>query len=242
MSPTNSTSRSTLSDATTRLRHTFTAPDSDTDSQPSDLDETEQDALISNLTTSNDTANTLYTRVFTALPLLGVLPFTWFGFVALFGTTAAPKRGVVVLACLLAVTALLGVAAWVGFVPLEVSRGGSGRGGGLSDVAHAQALRRDAARVSRGARLGIELSDGVAVPFDVSGPVGRWIGMLSGVLAGVLVVFAVLLVNDGVGGFWLLCLLPMVLWVVAAVARSAMAESERGLRELRGLRYGYKGA
>jgi hypothetical protein len=67
---------------------------------------------------------------------------------------------------------------------------------------------------------------------------------VNAMVGAVLVVFAVLLMDTDAGGqgFWLLLLLPGVIVAVVAVVRSAMGETERGLRELGGLRYDYKGA
>ncbi|ETN45662.1 uncharacterized protein HMPREF1541_09495 [Cyphellophora europaea CBS 101466] len=231
---------------TTHLRKTFKYPadedDTSMDADRDELDEEEQDTLITDLASSNATTNEFYVRTFTVLPLLACLPFLYF-------LVLRPHR-LTVLPCLLALTSLGASAFVMGFVPLEGvdfgsdsagAGGGEGRGG-LSDIAHAQASRRRAAVASRGGQLGVELP--FSVPVDVGGPVVRWMGVLNGGAPAILVVFAVLLMDaDGVGqGFWLLLLLPALMAAVVAVVRAAMREMERGLRELGGLRYGYKGA
>lgn len=255
--------------SSSRQRHTYThhsdnMSDDDGDDY-SDLDETEQDNLISNLTVSNDDANLIYTRLFTILPLIATIPFFVFLRVAPLG-------------CLLSVTSLGMSAFTVGFVPLVVKGGGGGGAvagtGTLSDIAHNQAMRRRTAAAQGGlggaGGGGTVLGNlGWEVPFHVpgvsdsrgggvrggweAGPVGRYIvGMNVGV-CGVLVVMAVRLmgsemsdggdgIKGGVGGFWLLLMLPAVVCAVVVVVRGAMRETERGLGELRGLRYGYKGA
>jgi hypothetical protein len=256
------------SSLSTRLRHTFKYTSDTSMDDLSDLDETEQDTLISSLTTSNETTNLFYARVFTGVSLLATLPFLWhllfFRFTRL---TFLPA--------VLAVTSLAGSAFAMGFLP--VGSGGDGRGNGgrdgdgegsaigkekgkgkgyggyggygtagkggtLSDVAHAQAERRRAAHVLSGGQLGVELP--FVVPIDVQGPVGKWLQTVNAIVGAVLVVFAVLLMDTDAGGqgFWLLLLLPGVIVAVVAVVRSAMGETERGLRELGGLRYDYKGA
>lgn len=252
--------------ATTHLRKAFKyRTDDDTTMDDRDeLDEEEQETLIADLHSSNATTNLFYVRVFTALPLLAMLPFSYY-------LTLGATR-VAFLPCVLAVTSLAASAFTMGFVPHSDSTGASGaeaaaagegdddgegwvgggkrapygtvmtKGAGLSDIAHAQASRRRAALAVRGDLLGVELP--FVVPVDVQGPVSRWIQILNGGLSAVLAVFAVLLIeSDAVGaGFWLLLLLPGVLCAVVAVVRSAMRETERGLKDLGRLRYDYKGA
>lgn len=257
-SSSSTTSPSHLStSATTHLRKTFKYPTEDDAMEPDELDEEEQEVLIADLQASNETTNLFYVRVFTALPLAATLPFCYY-------LTLGATR-VSFLPCVLAVTSLLASAFTMGFVPLDTGgvgeggaadddddEGGGGgarmygtvmtKGAGLSDVAHAQASRRRAAMAVRGALLGVELP--FVLPVDVQGPAARWVQVGNGVIGGVLAVFAVLLIeSEAVGpGFWLLLLLPGVLCAVVAVVRSAMKETERGLRDLGGLRYGYKGA
>jgi hypothetical protein len=43
-------------------------------------------------------------------------------------------------------------------------------------------------------------------------------------------------------GLWLFFLLPGVIFAIVFMTRKSMAEVESGLSELRGMRYGYKGA
>ncbi|KFY60467.1 hypothetical protein V496_05318, partial [Pseudogymnoascus sp. VKM F-4515 (FW-2607)] len=58
-----------------RLRKTFQYPDSDDDDTPEALDEEEQAHLITTLRASATATNTLYTRLFTAFPLLLTLAY-----------------------------------------------------------------------------------------------------------------------------------------------------------------------
>lgn len=237
--------------ATSRLRKTFKYP-SDAmldDDDPSDLDEQSQESLISSLSTSNDAANTLYTRIFTLLPLLACLPFLWTLFIT------APSHGAlgaVFLPCILGVTSL-GVSSLVmGFVPLNTAAGdgagGEGVGKGtLSDIARAQSARRHAVAAGRGARLGVELP--FCVPVDAAGPVARYAMGLNGVVCVGMGVFGVMFMGGNsakmpreLQGFWMLCWVPGVMWVVVRVVRGAMEGVERGVGELKGLRYGLKGA
>jgi hypothetical protein len=48
--------------------------------------------------------------------------------------------------------------------------------------------------------------------------------------------------SDVPEGLWLFLLLPGVIFGMVFVARRSMAEIETGLADLKGLRYGYKGA
>ena len=221
---------------TSRLRKTFKMPmDDDSDDVPSDMDEQEQETLITDLATSNESANILYVRLFTALPLISCLPFLW----SLF---SSGRFATVFLPCILGITSLLLSALVMGFVPLGVGTD-IASDGTLSGIAHSRLARRHAVSAGRGALLGVELS--FEVPVDSSGPVARYAMVLDGVLSFVMAGFAVLFTGsiDAVGGgLWLLCLLPGVMCVVVLVVRGAMRDAERGLRELRGLRYGYKGA
>jgi hypothetical protein len=236
-------STSPLSSLSSTLRRPFkhiSDDMSDTSSADRDeLDETEQESLISSLAESNEATNIFYTRLFFAGALIATVPFLWH-------LVAGGVTSVTFLPALLGLTSLLATAGWVGFVPLDGGGvGGVGQGGKvgtLSDVAHMQASRRRAAYVTVGGQLGVELPFGV--PVDVQGPVGRWLPVANGVVGAVLMVFAVLLMDSEAGGqgFWMLLLLPGVLAGVVAVVRGAMRETERGLRELGGLRYDYKGA
>ncbi|KPI36795.1 uncharacterized protein AB675_11860 [Cyphellophora attinorum] len=230
---------SAIAGTTSRLRKTFKAAiDGDDSDIPSDMDEQEQDELIEKISSSNDSANLLYTRIFTVLPLVGVLPFLW---TLLSGRSFLP--------CLLGISSLLLSSLTMGFIPLDTSANlGSNSEPTLSSLAHARASRRNASAAGRGALLGLDLPFEL-ISVDEGSPVRRYALVLDGVLSAIMAVGGFMLMGRdskevGDGGFWLLCLLPGVMCVVVVVVRGAMRDAERGLGGLRALgeRGGFKGA
>jgi hypothetical protein len=61
--------------ATTRLRRTFAYPTESDSDDPPDLDEEHQEALLTDLQTQDKATNTLYRRLFLALPVLTSLAY-----------------------------------------------------------------------------------------------------------------------------------------------------------------------
>lgn len=95
--------------ATTRLRKTFRYP-ADSDSDP-DLDEQDQETLISSLTTNDKTTTSFYRRAFVPLPLVSLLLYL----PAIF----APSSSRAFFIASLSLTSLVGTAWILYYLPLE---------------------------------------------------------------------------------------------------------------------------
>ena len=79
------------------------------------------------------------------------------------------------------------------------------------------------------------------------GPIEKYLPLLNILLAGLLGLSGLVMVKRErdtgiVEGTWMFMFLPAVLLGIVAVARKTMNEVQTGIGELRGLRYGYKGA
>jgi hypothetical protein len=95
--------------ASTRLRKTFHYPSSD--SEPDDLDEEHQDALLTSLKTQDDAKNALYRKLYLVIPLSAATYF----FLTLFTAASARQR----LIALLSLSSLLCTAYILHFMPLQ---------------------------------------------------------------------------------------------------------------------------
>lgn len=210
-----------------RLRQTFRYP---TDSGSSDgsrdeLDEEEQDNLISNLLQEDTQQNALYSLIFTILPLLFILPFV-------FTLPTSP------LVSILGITSLLISAGRMRFSSAPPSP---------SPLDPASPLT--GAAVTRWFQLtDFEHRILDAVPED--GPLSAALPWLNGAICAVLCLTAMVLYWRGssmVGtGFsdekWVVCLLPGAACGMVEVAIRSMRDVEKGVGELKRLRYRYKGA
>jgi hypothetical protein len=99
--------------ATTRLRKTFKYPSDNEGSGDShdEMDEEEQERLISTLKAKEATENEQYTLIFSILPLTVTPPFIYYLF------TSSDLRSMPLL-CLLAITSLISSAYTMRFIPL----------------------------------------------------------------------------------------------------------------------------
>lgn len=98
--------------AATRLRKTFRYPsESDSDSEPNELDEEHQEALLVSLKAQDDKKNDLYRKLYLAIPALSGLYFL----LTIFTATSARKR----LLFLLSVSSLACTAYILHFLPIE---------------------------------------------------------------------------------------------------------------------------
>lgn len=96
--------------ASTRLRKTFRYP-SESDSEPDELDEEHQEALLVDLKAQDDAKNDIYRKLYLAIPLLAALYF----FTAIFTSTSARKR----LLALLSLSSLVSTAYILHFLPIR---------------------------------------------------------------------------------------------------------------------------
>ena len=85
--------------------------------------------------------------------------------------------------------------------------------------------------------------DDMRLDLDREGPLLQALPVLNGVMCALLVVAGLGLKGRGGGEWtWMYLLLPGVMMGMTTVARRSIMDEQRGIRELKGLRYGYKGA
>lgn len=214
----------------------------------------EQEQLLTQLRDSETSANELYTILFTVLPLVVTLPFLWY----LVGARSAATA----LLCLLSATSLLSSAYIMYFVPVGTSAmstslgGGSVSGSGFGSGSGSASRRRPSSIFPSttmqghgrgggggfGARLQ-QLPDLLASVSDES-PINRFLPYLNGSICALLLLaaWAYCARTDVPEGLWLFLLLPAVIFGMVVMARTSIGEIQRGLNELQGMRYEYKGA
>ncbi|KAK5053807.1 hypothetical protein LTR84_001769 [Exophiala bonariae] len=191
---------------------------------------TEQENLITNLRSSETKSNAQYTLIFTALPLAVILPFLRFLF------TSSQKS--IALACILSITSLLSTAYLMYMIPPDAALFSRGDDHGSLDLSavvnrRSQRARQQAARGSPSGFFG-----GPDSPLTVYLPfLNAFVAVLLVVLAGGF--------RGKVGvpdGLWAFFLLPGLVFAVVLTVRSSIGDVQKGLTELQGMRYGYKGA
>ena len=212
-----------MSQYTARLRHTFKYP-SDTDSPtPSrdELDEEEQESLVSQLSSSATQHDDTYRLAFTLLPFLAILPFPYHALIHPSRSTALPT--------ILAATSLCitGYTMW----SVKVDEG-MGKASKRPSTIFA---RQDPHASASATTSALARADG---------PLIAYLPYLNAAIAGLLLLLSFLFWGrrDVSEGFWVLLLLPAVMLGVVTVVKGSMVEIQSGLGELRGLRYEYKGA
>lgn len=96
------------------------------------------------------------------------------------------------------------------------------------------------------ARKMLDALDDARLDLDAEGPLMQALPVLNGVMCGLLALAALVLRGQALRGLpefmWMYLLLPAVMAGITTVARLSIVDEQRGLKELRGLRYGYKGA
>jgi len=209
--------------AQARFRKTFRYPDEDgdSDSMPEALDEEEQTSLISTLREQNLRINTIYTRLFTAFPLL--LTLAYLPPISGLRSTRLP---------LLAITSLVCTAWSMYFLP-------AGRTGlSILDAIIANAKDTASDKVKGKRRAGGRIN-----AVGEGGPVQRYLPVMNVCLAG-LILFSGILgreeeSGEGLGKVRVSMLPALALGVVLGVK---IMLGSVDVDELEGLRYGYKGA
>lgn len=198
---------------------------------------TEQETLITNLRSSETKSNAQYTMIFTALPLAVILPFLRFLF------TSSKKS--ITLACILSITSLLSTAYIMYMIPADAALFFS-----TSADNHAASLDLSAVvnrRSQRARQQAAAHRDGGSSTFFAGGPdspLTVYLPFLNAFVAVLLVVLAGgFRGKPGVpDGLWAFFLLPGLVFVVVLTVRSSIGDVQKGLTELQGMRYGYKGA
>jgi hypothetical protein len=242
--------------STSRHRHPFRAHvDEDiSDSDGETLDETQQDHLITTLSTKARKDDALYRLVFTLLPVASGLAVV-FGLVFGAAAPADAKGGRLARAMegLLGLTSL-GMSAYSMYsVALPSDRSFSGTGGGGAGVGGGGGVGRRPkpsdifGPLSSSSRGGLfeRLNTSFNITPNAESPLSVYVPYLNVVIAGFLGLISVSTFIRIGSREWvaaMLLLLPAVNLAVVAVVKSSMTEIEQGLGELRGLRYEYKGA
>lgn len=233
-----------------RLRKTFKYPEDDDRSVGSrdEFDEEEQEILISNLQSRSQTSNAAYVLIFTVLPLV-LTPL--FVFYLVFSSTAPARLR---LLCLLALTSLLASSFIMFFMSsidgtdararLDLRQKQLARNTFIAQSSTAVASAFDRLWVL--AQTVVDKLDDVRLDLDAEGPLLKALPILNAVICGLLAVAAWALRRSNANGvpeyMWVWLLLPGAMAAMTMVARKGIIDEERALKELRGLRYGYKGA
>jgi len=206
----------------TRLRKAFKYPADENDENSHDeMDEEEQEHLLQNLQESEMSTNAIYTIAFTSLPLVVIVPFLWY----LFRSTARST----VLLCLLSITSLASSSYMMYMVPVSTPLG---------------SLSAPSRTTPAGQQRASGISQSSFLITSAGSPINQflpWLNALIGVLL-FLASWAYRSRSDVPEGLWLFLLLPGLIFGMVVIARRSMAEVESGLGQLRGMRYGYKGA
>ncbi|KAK5100561.1 hypothetical protein LTS08_005312 [Lithohypha guttulata] len=232
-----------------RLRKTFKYPSEDEHSTNSrdELDEEEQENVISSLQSQSQTSNATYTMIFTLLPL-AIAPL--FVYYLIFSSTVPARLR---LLCLLALTSLLASSFTMFFLSnadgidararldrrqREVTR---------STFANAENTSGSfTVRVKKIFEDVLDKLDDARLDLDVEGPLLQVLPILNGVMCMLLAVAAWALRGRDLKGvpeyMWLYLLMPGVMATMTTVARRSIMDEQKEIQELRGMKYGYKGA
>lgn len=224
----------------TRFRRSFAYPTDDPNLDPSSaLDETEQEEVISSLSTENHETNSRFRLFLLALPILSMVPYV----LALLHPSS---QGISRTTAMLALSSLLSTA-WLlysqlpgvtGIVVLDQWAAGTGAEDTIhGDHGHHVSTRRRSRRES--------FSVPTAVPIEqAKSPLEIWLPYLNLGLCGVLVLTGLLAPPSRRFGSWGhvgLANLPGVVYIVVLAAKMVMGGVDPE-KELSGLKYEYKGA
>ncbi|KEF55964.1 uncharacterized protein A1O9_07544 [Exophiala aquamarina CBS 119918] len=208
-----------------RLRQSFKYPSDGEGSNDShdEMDEEEQETLITNLRSSETATNVQYTVFFTALPIITILVFIYFLFLS--------TKKSVTLACLLSITSLLATAYIMYMIPT---------GAALFTNPVRPRLDLSAVALRRRGRQ-IDLPDFFG---GADSPLTQYLPYLNTFLSVLLALLALgFRGKSGVpDGIWAFFLLPGMVFAIVLVVRASINDIQKGLTELQGMRYDYKGA
>ncbi|KAK2594861.1 hypothetical protein QQS21_007411 [Conoideocrella luteorostrata] len=208
--------------ARARLRRTFRYPDES--SEPETLDEQEQEALITQLSTQNSLQNTQFTHILLALPVVATIPYIPLLF--------RPRYSII---AILSITSLLASAYLLHKLPPTVT--------GIAPL-DAWTRREDVLAASKDASIKLRhqarrLQRGLN--YDKS-PLETYLPYLNAALVTILVLTG-LVTGRGAGSFsWVgMGNLPGIVYTVILLAKVVMGAVDPE-KELSGLRYEYRGA
>jgi len=184
---------------------------------------TEQETLITNLRTTDNATNTQYTLFFTVLPLVIILAFIYF-------LSLSTKKSMT-LACLLSITSLLATAYIMYMIPT---------GAALFTTPAKQSLGLSGIALRRRGRQ-VDLPDFFG---GIDSPLTQYLPYLNAFLSVLLVLLALGFRGkpDVPDGVWPFFLLPGAVFAIVLVVRASINDIQKGLTELQGMRYDYKGA
>ncbi|EXJ82037.1 hypothetical protein A1O1_08105 [Capronia coronata CBS 617.96] len=242
--------------AAARLRRAFrysSDEDDGTDLSPEEMDEEEQEHLLTNLQASESASNRQYTLVLTGLPLIVIFPFLRY---LTLSTTASMAT-----LCLLSITSLMASAYIMYFVPItDIDAGFSSNskpnvGGGASGPSQRSPSSifapTSGGPITQRRRLPtLLLSD------SAGSPITRYLPLLNAAISALLFLAAMVYRSNSSSnsnsnaktrpdvpeGLWLFLLLPPVIFAMVYMAKRSMGEIQTGLSQLQALRYDYKGA
>jgi hypothetical protein len=184
--------------------------------------QTEQEQFLQNLQASDTSKNTTYTYIFTGLALVYILPFVRY--------LALSTSKSMTLLCLLGITSLVSTAYIMYMVPVS------------TPVGALSSSTRGSASTQR--RQFHALSSTSFLFTSSESPINQYLPYLNGFI-GVLLCMAAWAYHtksDVPQGFWFSLLYPGPTFGVVLMVRRNMVEIQKGLTELNGMRYGYKGA
>lgn len=88
--------------------------------------------------------------------------------------------------------------------------------------------------------------DDIRLDLDADGPLLKMLPVLNAAMCGLLVLAGWILKGQTLKGvpeyLWFYFLLPAVMTGMTTIARKSIIDEQKELRELKGLKYGYKGA
>lgn len=231
---------------TTRLRKTFKYPEDDQASTNSrdELDEEEQERLISTLQTQSYDTNTLYAAVFTLMPLATIPLFLYH----LLFSSSIPARLRVL--SLLSITSLLASSFLMFFMSNIDNTDARARLSARQRQVHRTTFQPQTSSWLSSAKDGLtnimDRLDDLRMALDADGPLMQALPILNGVMALLLAIAAWALKGRAVKGMpdfmWLYLLVPGIMAAVTTIVRQSFKNEQQGLKELSGLKYDYKGA
>ena len=160
--------------------------------------------------------------LFTGLPLVVILPFIWYLFLS---TTRS-----MALLCLVSITSLISSAYIMYMIPLGTPLGP------LSELPRTKSSAQQ--------RRDHGLSQTSFLLTSDESPINQYLPYMNAFISALLFLssWAYRSRNGAPDGFWVFLSFPGVIFVMVFLARRSMGEIQNGLSELRGMRYGYKGA
>ncbi|KAL6251271.1 hypothetical protein RBB50_001479 [Rhinocladiella similis] len=216
----------------TRLRKAFKYPSDDdgTDASHDEMDEQEQESLLTRLRASESSTNAQYTLIFTALPLIVTLPFLWYLFLA--------TSRIMALLCLLSITSLGSSAYIMSFMPVSSTSSSPGSASGRRPPPPSVVF-------GPASSSGRDSSSSFFATSPDDGPVKQYLPYMNAAISVILLLLAAMgyrARTDVPEGLWLFLVLPAVIFGMVVMARRSIGEIQTGLRELQGMKYDYKGA